>query len=45
MNEHERVALPRDNRRGSPLDPPLDVENARWRSRPLIITLAKLIKE
>lgn len=30
--------LPRDNRRGSPLEPPLDVENARWRSTPGITT-------
>jgi hypothetical protein len=38
---YSSMLIPRDNRRGSPLDPPLDVENARWRSRPLIMTLVR----
>jgi hypothetical protein len=32
------INSPLDNRRGSPLDPPLDVENARPRSTPGITT-------
>jgi hypothetical protein len=42
LSQHALVfsSLPRDNRR-SPLEPPLDVENARWRSTPGMTTDVK----
>lgn len=33
-----QLNLPLDKRRGSPFDPPLEVENARWRSTPGMTT-------